>query len=144
MILVDANLLLYAYDAQSPMHQNARRWLEESFSRSEPFCFSWLTLTAFIRISTNLRVFHYPLSPVEAVRVVDEWLQQPNAVILSPGDHHWQIFSKYLKDSQAAGSLATDAHLAALAVEHGATLGTNDRDFSRFKGLKLYFPLEAQ
>jgi predicted nucleic acid-binding protein len=74
MILVDANLFFYAYDSQSPMHQKARRWLEESFSRSEPFCFSWLTLTAFIRISTNLRVFHYPLSPVEAVRVVDEWL----------------------------------------------------------------------
>ena len=144
MILVDANLLLYAYDAQSPMHEKARRWLEDCFSRSEPFCFSWVTLTAFIRISTNLRVFHYPLSVVEAVRVVDEWVQQPNAVILNPGEHHWQIFSKYLKDSQATGPLATDAHLAALAVEHGATLGTNDRDFSRFKGLKLLFPLEAQ
>jgi toxin-antitoxin system PIN domain toxin len=144
MILVDANLLLYAYDAQSPMHEKARRWLEDSFSRSEPFCFSWVTLTAFIRISTNLRVFHYPLSLVEAVRVVDEWLEQPNAVILNPGEHHWQIFSKYLKDSQATGPLATDAHLAALAVEHGATLGTNDRDFSRFEGLKVHFPLEAQ
>src|SRR4030095_4320148 len=115
----------------------------KSFFTLGAFCFSSLTLTAFIRISTNLRVFHYPLSLVEAVRVVGDWLQQPNAVILNPGEHHWQIFSKYLRDSRATGPLATDAHLAALAVEHGATLGT-DRDFSRFKGLKLHFPLEAQ
>jgi toxin-antitoxin system PIN domain toxin len=142
MILVDVNLLLYAYDAESPLHQRAQQWLEKSFSGSEAFCFAWISLTAFIRISTNLRVFHYPLSLADAVQVVDEWLQRPNAVILNPGDQHWKIFSKYLKESQAAGPLATDAHLAALAVEHGAIFSTNDRDFSRFKGLKLAFPLE--
>src|SRR4030095_3831871 len=81
----------------------------KSFFTLGAFCFSSLTLTAFIRISTNLRVFHYPLSLVEAVRVVGDWLQQPNAVILNPGEHHWQIFSKYLRDSRATGPLATDA-----------------------------------
>jgi len=142
MILADANLLLYAYDSQSPVHRKAKAWMEEAFSRSEPFCFSWFTLTAFIRIATNPRVFQHPLSLGETIGVVDEWLQTTNAVILTPGHQHWGIFRSYLRESQAVGPLATDAHLAALAVEHGATLHTNDRDFSRFKGLKLAFPLE--
>src|SRR5262249_13526041 len=113
MILVDANLLLYAYDKDSSWHKKARGWLETSFRSTEPFCFSWFTLTAFLRISTNPWVFHYPFTVAEAIQVVDDWLQQPNAVVLSPGDQHWVIFSRYLKDAQAIGPLATDAHLAA-------------------------------
>ena len=142
MILADANLLLYAYDFESPFHKKAKAWLEEAFSSSEPFCLSWLTLIAFIRIATNPRVFLHPLSLSETTTIIDEWLQMANAVILTPGHHHWAIFRRYLREAQAIGPLATDAHLAALAVEHGATLHTNDRDFSRFKDLKLAFPLE--
>ena len=142
MILADANLLLYAYDSQSPFHQKAKSWMEDAFSRPEPFGFSWFTLTAFIRIATNPRVFQHPLSLVDTIAIVDEWLQTANAVILSPGHGHWDILRNYLRESQAAGPLATDAHLAALAVEHGATFHTNDRDFSRFNDLKLVFPLE--
>ncbi len=142
MILVDANLLLYAYDSLSPFHRRAKSWMEEAFSSPEPFCFSWFTLTAFIRIATNPRVFQHPLSLDETIEIIDEWLQMANAVILTPGHEHWAIFRRYLLEGQAIGSLATDAHLAALAAEHGATLHTNDRDFSRFKDLKVAFPLE--
>jgi len=142
MILADANLLLYAYDSQSSFHRKAKSWMEDAFSSSELFCLSWFTLTAFIRIATNPRVFQRPLSLGDTITIVDDWLQMDNAVILTPGHQHWAVFRRYLREAQAIGPLATDAHLAALAVEHGATLHTNDRDFSRFKDLKLAFPME--
>jgi toxin-antitoxin system PIN domain toxin len=141
MILVDANLLLYAYGASSPHHETARRWLEETFSRPEPVRLAWVTILAFLRISTHPRMHGDPFPMAEAAAIVGEWLQQPNVGLLQPGERHWAILNQLLRTFQIRGSLVTDAHLAALAIEHGATLCTNDRDFSRFEGLRVEYPL---
>lgn len=141
MILTDANLLLYAYNLDAAEHARARPWFEEQLSAADLFCFSWQTITAFLRISTNPRAFPHPLSIKEAATIVDEWLERPQTVILSPGERHWEIFQDLLEAGQATGPLVMDAHLAALAIEHGAILATSDRDFSRFAGLQLINPL---
>jgi toxin-antitoxin system PIN domain toxin len=142
MILVDANVLLYAYDPSTPQHDVARRWLEEVLSKPEPVLLPWNCLLAFLRLATNPRVWQQPLSVPEAVAIVDEWLALPNVTVPSPGERHWSILRGLLPEAQCRGPLVMDAHLAALAIEHGATLCTNDRDFSRFPQLRLFNPLE--
>jgi uncharacterized protein len=141
MILIDANLLLYAYHPRATHHAASREWLERVLSGSRLVRFSWLTLWAFLRISTNPRVFARPLSAAEAVSAVSSWLAQPAAGILDPGERHWEILGRFMNDGQAAGALVMDAALAALAIEHGAVLHTTDRDFSRFPGLEWTNPL---
>jgi len=141
MILTDANLLLYAYNRDAAEHAEARRWLEEQLSAPDLFCFSWQTITAFLRISTNARAFAHPLTTAEATEIVAAWLERPQAVILTPGERHWEIFSNLLLTGQAVGPLVMDAHLAALALEHGCQLATTDRDFARFPGLQTLNPL---
>lgn len=141
MILVDANLLLYAYHPRAPEHAASRSWLEAALSGSAIVRFGWLTLWAFLRISTNPRVFANPLSAAEAEAAVSSWLARPCAGILEPGERHWEILRGLVRDGQCSGPLVMDAALAALAVEHGATLHTTDRDFSRFAGLKWTNPL---
>ncbi len=143
MILVDANLLLYAYDASSQHHDAARHWLESTLSGSEPVGFAWVTLLAFLRIGTDHRAFASPLAPEEAVASVSEWLARPNVILLEAGDRHWEILSQMLIEAQIRGPLTMDAHLASLAIEHGATLCTTDRDFARFPGLKTSNPLQG-
>jgi toxin-antitoxin system PIN domain toxin len=143
MILTDANLLLYAYNADVAEHDISREWLETQLSGSDLFCFAWQTLTAFLRISTNPRAFAAPLSTKEATSIVTEWLERPQTVLLTPGEKHWAIFQQLLESGQARGPLVMDAHLAALALEHGATLASSDRDFSRFPGLTLINPLRG-
>lgn len=140
MILVDANVLLHAYHPRSDAHEASRRWLERALSGSELVRFAWVTLWAFLRISTNPRVFEQPLSGREAAAVVSAWLAQPNVGVLEPGDRYWEILSRLLADGQATGPLVMDAALAALAIEHGASLCTTDADFSRFPGLQLVDP----
>ena len=103
--------------------------------------FAWLTLWAFLRIGTNARVFERPLSTPEAEAAVSSWLAQPNAGILEPGERHWDILRDLCREGQTAGPLVMDAVLAAIAQEHGATLCTTDRDFSRFSGLRWTNPL---
>ncbi len=145
MILADANLLLYAYDEASPHHAGARSWLERSLSTTgDLFGLSWQTITAFIRIVTNPRAFSNPMSIEEAVSIISDLLAHPAVVILTPGERHWAIFRGYLIEGQAFGPLAMDAHMAALAVEHGAILCTTDRDFTRFRGLKVLDPLKPK
>ncbi len=141
MILTDANLLLYAYNRDAAEHEAARRWLEEQLSGTDLFGFSWQTVTAFLRISTNARAFAHPFTITEATEVVAKWLERPQAVVLTPGEHHWEIFSTLLVTGQATGPLVMDAHLAALAIEHGCQLATTDRDFMRFPGLPVINPL---
>ena len=141
MILADANLLLYAYDASSPWHRRARAWLEAALAEAPVFGLSWQTITAFLRISTSPRAYRHPFSPAEAAAIVAGWLEVEPVRILRPGERHWAIFSRFLTDGQARGPLVMDAHLAALAVEHGAVLHTTDLDFSRFPGLKRINPL---
>jgi uncharacterized protein len=141
VILVDANLLLYAYHPRAEQHDKSRAWLEAALSGPELIRFAWLTLWAFLRIATNPRVFERPLSISEAGAAVSAWLAQPVAGILEPGEPHWDILNRLMRDGQTAGPLVMDAVLAAIAIEHGATLCTTDRDFSRFTGLKWMNPL---
>jgi toxin-antitoxin system PIN domain toxin len=143
VILIDANLLLYAYHPRAEQHQKSRAWLEAVLSGPDLVRFAWLTLWGFLRIATNARVFERPLSTPEAEAAISSWLAQPTAGILEPGERHWGILRDLVRDGQAAGPLVMDAVLAAIAVEHGATLCTTDRDFSRFSGLRWTNPLAA-
>jgi hypothetical protein len=143
VILIDANLLLHAYNPRSADHQASKQWLEEVLSGTGLVRFAWVTLWAFIRIATNPRVFEHPLSVAEADAVVSSWLAQPAAGVLDPGERHWEILRGLLKEGQAAGTLAMDAALAAIAIEHGATLCSTDRDFTRFPGLDWVNPIAA-
>ncbi|MBI5014218.1 MAG: type II toxin-antitoxin system VapC family toxin [Deltaproteobacteria bacterium] len=142
MILVDANLLLYAEDSLSPRNGPARQWWDEALSGSSPVCLRWSVLSAFIRISTNPRVFERPLALDEATSRVQSWLDQPCTRLIDPSQRHWDVFRELLLRGKAAGNLVTDAHFAALAIEHGCTLCSTDSDFSRFPGLQWVNPLE--
>ena len=143
MILVDANLLLYAYDASAREHARAKAWLEDVLSGTEQVGLAWVTILAFLRIATNPRALASPLAPDDAVSIVDSWLAQPCVVLVSPGERHWSILGPMLAREQVRGPLVMDAHLAALALEQGAVLATQDRDFSRFVGLRTLMPLES-
>jgi len=139
--LIDANLLLYAYDPRAAQHEASRLWLEDTLSSGPLVRFAWLTLWAFLRISTNPRVFEYPFSMEEAEAHVGSWLAQPACGILEPGERHWDILCGLTRSGQAAGPLVMDAVVAAIAIEHGATLCTTDRDFARFPNLRWTNPL---
>jgi uncharacterized protein len=141
VILVDANLLLYAYHPRAEQHEKSRVWLEKALSGPEFVRFAWLTLWAFLRIATNPRVFERPLSTSEAEAVISSWLELPAAGILEPGERHWDILRSLVRDGQTTGPLVMDAVLAAIALEHGATVYTADRDFSRFSRLRWMNPL---
>lgn len=141
MILVDANLLIYAYHQRAEQHEQSRAWLEQVLSGPDLVRFAWVTLWAFLRIATSSRVFDRPLSTSEAEAVISSWLAQPAVGILEPGERHWDILCGLLRQGQATGPLVMDAVLAAIALEHGATICTTDRDFSRFSGLGWTNPL---
>ena len=141
MILIDANVLLYAYDSSSSHHAGARKWFEAALSKPEQVGFAWMTLLAFLRISTSPRALHHPLSIAEAETIVTGWLERPMVTLVSPSERHWGIFCELMTRGQTHGPLIMDAHLAALAIEHGATLATTDRDFTRFPGLKFFDPV---
>lgn len=141
MIVIDANLLLYAYDTKSGAHAKARRWLESVFSAGEPVGLPWQSVAAFLRVVTNSRLPGQRFSPEEAAQVVDRWLEQPNVRMLGPGDQHWAQLRRIILGGQARGPLISDAQLAALAIECGGVLHTTDRDFARFPGLRWTNPL---
>ncbi|MGA2716733.1 MAG: TA system VapC family ribonuclease toxin [Bryobacteraceae bacterium] len=144
MIIPDANLFLYAYDADSTQHLKAREWVEEVFSGEEPVRLPWQTVGAFLRIVTNPALRGERFTPQEAVAIVDEWLAQPNVRMLGPGEGHWPLLCQTIMEGQVRGPLMTEAQLAALTIEHGATLYTTDRDFSRFPGLRWKNPLASR
>ena len=141
MILVDANILLYAEDQSSPSHDAARAWWDTALSGISPICLCWNVLGAFIRIGTSPRVFEHPLSLDQALARIQSWMDQPCTRIVSPTGRHWTVFQKMLRDGQAVANLVTDAHLAALAAEHGCELLSTDSDFSRFPGIRWRNPL---
>lgn len=141
MILVDANVALYAYDRSSPQHDAARRWFEGALNGDEDVRFALVTLLGFLRISTNPPVFRRPLPASRAIAIVSGWMARPNVGIATPSERHWRILDDVAARGQARGPLLMDAHLAALAIEHGATLATTDRGFTRFRGLRLRDPL---
>lgn len=143
MKLLDVNVLLYAHDTSSAHHARCRDWLLRALKGDEPVGLPWQTLLGFLRIVTNVRAVQRPLAPAEASAIVSRWLARPQAVIVEPGERYWSILQDLLQRAQVKGALVTDAALAALAIEQGATLCTTDRDFRRFDGLKLLDPSES-
>lgn len=143
MTLIDANVLLYAYHPRAVQHDRCRAWVEAEFSAGAAVRLPWATIVAFLRISTNPRVFERPLTTLEAEAAVSSWLALPSVAPVDPGERYWDILRDLLHRAQVTGPLVTDAALAALAIEHGATLCTTDRDFSRFPGLRTFNPLEG-
>ncbi len=141
MTLVDANVLIYAIDADSPHHRLARRWLEEALSGTTPIGLAWIVILAFLRLTTRSGILRNPLPPERAMAFVDEWLAQPYVRAVSPGEGHWTILRKLLRDSGTAGNLTSDAHLAAVALELGASVCSTDGDFERFPGIDRINPL---
>ena len=142
MILVDANLLLYAEDSLSERHEAARRRWDAQLSGADPVGLCWAVLTAYVRIGTNARLHRRPLTMKEAVDRVQSWLKQPCTRLVVPTDQHWAIFQRMLVVGNATGNLVSDAHLAALAVEHNCVLASTDSDFARFRGLKWRNPIQ--
>ncbi|MEO7675994.1 MAG: type II toxin-antitoxin system VapC family toxin [Verrucomicrobiota bacterium] len=141
MILVDANLLLYAEDSLSEHHAAARTWWDTQLSGSGSVGLCWPVMNAFIRIGTNARLHQRPLTLKESTERVQSWFNQSCVRIIQPTDQHWTIFQQMLRSGNAVGNLVSDAHLAALAVEHNCVLYSTDADFSRFRGLKWKNPI---
>lgn len=143
MILVDANLLLYAKIADYPQHELARAWLDDHLNRPARVALPWPSLLAFLRISTNARLFSQPLSIDDAWSQVQAWLSLPQVWIPAASDRHQELLGKLLSDRSVVGGLVMDAHLAALALEHGLVLCSSDGDFGRFSGLQWKNPLQS-
>jgi toxin-antitoxin system PIN domain toxin len=141
MKVLDLNLLLYAVNTASTQHAAAKRWLESALTEDEPVALSWSVVLGFLRIATNQRILPRALPVADAMAVVDGWLAQPHVRCLPPGEEHWGILKTLLIETGTAGNLTTDAHLAALAIENGATLYSTDADFQRFARLRWVNPL---
>jgi len=137
MTVVDLNVLLYAINRDSKHHTRAKAWLDGALNGDATVAFSWVVLLGFVRVATNLRVMPAPLTAAQALDIVDEWLALPNVVVLSPGESHWTVLRSLLFEAGTAGNLSTDAHLAALTIEHDAELCSTDADFARFSHLRL-------
>ena len=140
MKLVDLNILLYAVNQQAPWHDSIRLWWEAALADDEPVGLPWVVLLGFLRLSTNARVFADPLSSSQAIDRVQEWLTHPNVRIVRETDQHWLILRELLDEAGTAGNLTTDAHLAAIAISHGAILASCDADFGRFRHLRWENP----
>jgi toxin-antitoxin system PIN domain toxin len=141
VILPDTNLLLYAYNSTDPRHTLARNWFKEVVNGSEPVAFCWPVILGFLRVSTNQRAFLQAFEIAEAIEIVNRWLRQPNSVVIAQTERHWVVLSDLLIKGQVRGPVTTDAEIAALAVEHGATVYSADRDFLRFPNVTLVNPL---
>lgn len=141
MIVPDINLLIYAYDESSPFHKKAKRWLSELLDGRREVGFPIVSLLGFMRISSNRKIFENPLSPAAACQIASSWLATPQAAILSPTSKHGTVLRDLLEKFHIPSDLVTDAHIAALALEHHGTVHSNDEDFRRFEGLPLLNPL---
>ena len=141
MVVVDLNLLVYATNSASPHHAVARCWWEDTLSGDEMVGMPWVVLLGYLRLTVNPAVMPAPLTPEQALAVIDGWLSRRVVRTLVPTERHWGILRGLIREVGAAGNLTTDAHLAAVALEHGATLCSSDRDFGRFPGLRWKNPL---
>lgn len=141
MTIVDANLFLYAYNADAPQHSATARWLGELLKSGETIALPWVTLWAFLRISTNSRIWAHPLSVEQVFSIIEEWIAQPGVVVLQSGPRHAEILKQLAMEHRVAGPLVTDAVLAALALENGALLASSDQGFRRFSELRWTNPL---
>ena len=139
MKLPDTNVFLYSVNPLSSHHKQAALWLGDAFDSAPGVGLAWLALIGFIRLSTHPAILPKPLSVANATSMVEDWLLHPRARLLHPTERHSGTLSRLLLVAGTAGNLTNDAHLAALAVEHGATVGSFDKDFKKFSGLKLEF-----
>lgn len=142
MILPDANLLIYAHHPTSSFHPASRTWLETTLSASEPVGLPAPSIYAFLRFMTNAKIHPKPASFKEASEIIDTWLALPHVVVLYPGDRHWHLLKQLGTGTRASGKFITDVSIAAIALEHGGTVHTNDRDFARFPNLRWHNPLQ--
>lgn len=140
MILPDVNTLLFAVNNSSGQHAAALEGLKQGFEGPRGVAFAWTALLAFLRLSTRRGIFTKPLSVEDALHVIQRWLEHPQAQVTHPGERHLEILGRLLKAAGTGGNLTTDAHLAALAIEHDATILSFDRDFARFEGLQWTLP----
>jgi len=143
LIIIDANLLLYAYDATAAEHPAASAWLNQLFDSGETIGLPWVVIWAFIRVSTNPRLLRTPVPLPEIFSLVAEWLNEPDIIVLNPGPRHAAILEKLVTDYGAVGPLVSDAVIAALAIEYGATVASTDQDFRRFPEVRWINPLTA-
>jgi toxin-antitoxin system PIN domain toxin len=141
MIVPDVNLLVYAYSRRAPMHLAARKWWEATLDEGTPVGIPWAVLCGFIRVTTHPAVLDPPLRVERTLEFVRSWLERPGVRILEPGPRHLEILASLLTGLGVAGNLTTDAHLAAIAIEHQCEILSNDTDFGRFPGLRWHDPL---
>lgn len=141
MIIPDINLLVYAHNKAAALHAPARDWWEGLIGRQQPVGLAWAVAFGFVRLVTHPAVLTMPLSPADALARVRGWLAQPEVRLIDPGPRHLQLVDDLFRATSVAGSLTTDTHLAALAIENQAELHSNDADFSRFPGLRWVNPL---
>jgi toxin-antitoxin system PIN domain toxin len=143
VIVIDSNLLVYAHVTSFPQHERARTWLDAQLGGLAPVGLPWPSLLGFLRIATNPRIFERPASLAEAWRQVAAWLDCEVAWIPQPTERHREVLEFLLSAPGVQGNLVPDAHLAALAIEHGLQLHSTDGDFARFPGLRWQNPLSA-
>jgi len=144
MILIDVNVLVYAHRADAPGHASYREWLEELINSDQAYGFSELVLSGFLRVVTHPRVFNPPSDLASGFTFVQILRSQPNAIPITPGPRHWDIFKNLCETASVKGNLIPDAYLAAMAIESGSEWITTDRDYSRFPGLKWRHPLSSK
>lgn len=140
MKIVDANVLLYAVNSASGHHKASRRWLDDALSGADTVGLAWVPLLAFVRLTTKVGLFPSPLRPAEAIRQVAEWLNAPGAVLVSPTARHVDVLGGLMDRLGTGGNLVNDGHVAALAIEHRATVVSYDSDFGRFEGVTWQTP----
>ncbi len=140
-MLVDANILLYAVDEESPVHDRARRWLEDALNGTRRVGIPWQTVTAFLRIGTNPRALAEPLSSTTAWELVESWLDVPSVWVPQPSVGHREILGRLVRELDLRANLVPDAVLAALCIEHGLTMVSADSDFARFTEIRWFNPL---
>ncbi len=143
MILIDANLLIYAHVSSFAQHNLARHWLDQQLNASAPVGLPWASVLAFLRLVTNPRVFEHPEPIRDAWQQVRIWLTAETAWIPQPTERHADLLGEFLALPGVYGNLVPDAHLAALAIEHGLTLCSTDGDFARFQRLRWVNPIAS-
>ena len=140
-MLIDANLLVFAVNTESPFHTKAQTWLNNQLNGNQRIGIPWQSLGAFLRIATRQTVFPQPLDPTEAWQRVEDWLADDLVWIPSPTPHHAKILGDLIKHHHPRGNLLTDAQIAALAIEHGLEVCSADTDFARFTEIRWHNPL---
>ena len=140
-MLVDANILLYAVDEESPFHEAALVWLQTALNATRRVGLPWVSLTAFVRIATHPRALRDPLAPGDAWAMVEAWLDAPSCWVPTPGPGHREILGRLLRDLDLRGNLVADAALAALCIEHGLEMISADSDFARFREITWVNPV---